>query len=112
MEVSVPAEPAAKRQRGDPEFASLTLRHCHQLLTPLKKMHNEVYFFMHPVDYVRLGIPDYPHIVKKPMDLGTVERRLQKGEYLSVDDFVADGAMLARIPFLVDVKNADASVPS
>jgi len=28
--------------------------------------------FSVPVDYVQLGIPHYPDIVKNPMDLGTV----------------------------------------
>ena len=29
--------------------------------------------FAQPVDYVQLGIPHYPDIIKKPMDLGTVQ---------------------------------------
>ena len=28
--------------------------------------------FKEPVQYIELGIPDYPFIVKQPMDLGTV----------------------------------------
>ncbi len=29
--------------------------------------------FHYPVDYVKLGISDYPDIVKNPMDLGTIK---------------------------------------
>jgi hypothetical protein len=29
-------------------------------------------FGLQPVDWEALGIPDYPEIVKQPMDLGTV----------------------------------------
>lgn len=29
--------------------------------------------FHYPVDYVKLGIPDYPDIVKNPMDFGTIK---------------------------------------
>lgn len=29
--------------------------------------------FHHPVDYVELGLDDYPEIIKKPMDLSTVK---------------------------------------
>ena len=28
--------------------------------------------FKEPVPYIEIGIPDYPFIVKQPMDLGTV----------------------------------------
>ena len=85
------AEPTAKRQRQSEgaEFASLTLRQCHSLLKPLRQ-EADVHYFMAPVDHVALGIPDYPIIVKNPMDLGTVTEKLNQGGYLSVDQFVAD----------------------
>lgn len=31
--------------------------------------------FKEPVQYIELGIPDYPDIVKHPMDLGTVRNK-------------------------------------
>ena len=34
-------------------------------------------YFKKPVDYVRMRIPDYPIIVKRPMDLGTVNENLR-----------------------------------
>lgn len=37
--------------------------------------------FLEPVDPVALGIPDYHDVIKRPMDLGTVARRLQSGQY-------------------------------
>jgi len=46
--------------------------------------------FSIPVDYVALGIPHYPEIVKNPMDLGTVQKRLTGGEYDSVDQWMDD----------------------
>lgn len=45
---------------------------------------------MQPVDPVALKIPDYPTVVKNPMDLSTVERKLNNLEYDTVDDFVQD----------------------
>lgn len=41
-------------------------------------------------DWVKLQIPDYPKIVKKPMDLGTMRAKLESGEYASADRFHAD----------------------
>jgi hypothetical protein len=46
--------------------------------------------FLEPVDPVALGIPDYPDVIRHPMDLGTIERKLLAGVYGSADAFVAD----------------------
>ncbi|CAE7561656.1 GTE12, partial [Symbiodinium sp. KB8] len=46
--------------------------------------------FNSPVDPVRLGIPDYPTIVRNPMDLGTIRQRLEALRYTSTDSFAAD----------------------
>lgn len=43
-----------------------------------------------PVDPEELGIPDYPAVVTKPMDLGTVKGRLSKGRYKSPLEFERD----------------------
>lgn len=37
--------------------------------------------FLAPVDPVALRIPDYPSVVKIPMDLGTIRRKLQVGSW-------------------------------
>ena len=37
--------------------------------------------FQRPVDPVDLGLDDYFKIIKKPMDLGTIDRKLRAGEY-------------------------------
>jgi len=46
--------------------------------------------FLQPVDWQALNLPDYPEIVKHPMDLGTVEANLNAGKYSSVDKFASD----------------------
>lgn len=46
--------------------------------------------FIAPVDYVALNIPTYPQIIKYPMDLATIKKKLDVGEYSSADDFEAD----------------------
>eukprot|EP01017_Pseudomicrothorax_dubius_P027379 TRINITY_DN3145_c0_g5_i1.p1 TRINITY_DN3145_c0_g5~~TRINITY_DN3145_c0_g5_i1.p1 ORF type:complete len:575 (+),score=82.61 TRINITY_DN3145_c0_g5_i1:309-2033(+) len=48
------------------------------------------YLFHHPVDPVRLGIPDYFDIVRSPMDLGTIRTKLQTNVYQSCKEFVED----------------------
>ncbi|KAK4954401.1 hypothetical protein LTR10_007832 [Elasticomyces elasticus] len=55
-------------------------------------------FFLCPVDIVELRIPEYPTIIKAPMDLSTMERNLTAGHYVSTQQFVDD--------FLLMVDNA------
>ncbi|KAM0683356.1 transcription initiation at TATA-containing promoter protein [Mitosporidium daphniae] len=46
--------------------------------------------FLQPVDPVALGIPDYLKIIKTPMDLGTVKRKLEAKSYLTASEFESD----------------------
>jgi bromodomain-containing factor 1 len=46
--------------------------------------------FKDPVDPIALNIPQYPEIVKIPMDLSTMEGKLKEKRYTYVRDFMAD----------------------
>ena len=37
--------------------------------------------FLHPVDPIALGIPDYLQIITQPMDLSTIENKLKNNDY-------------------------------
>lgn len=54
------------------------------------KRKNEAAPFLQPVDPVALGIPHYPDIIKNPMDLSTVEKKLTEGLYKEVEEFSSD----------------------
>ncbi len=43
--------------------------------------HNQAWPFLTPVDTVKLNIPDYFMIIKRPMDLGTIKKRLDNNYY-------------------------------
>lgn len=45
--------------------------------------------FKEPVDPVQLNIPDYPKIIRHPMDLKTIETRFKSGLIQTPDEFVA-----------------------
>lgn len=51
---------------------------------------NQAYDFLEPVDYVGLGILDYPQIIKTPMDLGTVKTKLKDNKYKTFQEFLSD----------------------
>ncbi|SPO05112.1 uncharacterized protein DNG_07797 [Cephalotrichum gorgonifer] len=46
--------------------------------------------FLDPVDPVALGIPTYFSVIKKPMDLSTIRRKLDTGGYSIAKQFYAD----------------------
>eukprot|EP00602_Paraphysomonas_sp_CaronLab_P005647 CAMPEP_0185028304 /NCGR_PEP_ID=MMETSP1103-20130426/13948_1 /TAXON_ID=36769 /ORGANISM="Paraphysomonas bandaiensis, Strain Caron Lab Isolate" /LENGTH=1753 /DNA_ID=CAMNT_0027562681 /DNA_START=94 /DNA_END=5355 /DNA_ORIENTATION=- len=52
--------------------------------------HPSGYIFSKPVDPEALGIPDYPTIIKNPMDIGTVRKRLESGYYRDIQELAAD----------------------
>ena len=52
--------------------------------------HNEAYDFKTPVDWKGMNLTDYPAIVKHPMDLGTVEKKLNDNKYRTVEEFIDD----------------------
>ncbi|KAK7044969.1 Bromodomain-containing protein [Favolaschia claudopus] len=74
---------------------------CSATIRKLKEQ-NFAYPFLRPVDPVMLCLPQYPIIVRNPMDLSTMERKLKSSNpenlesnpdhprYLTVDEYVAD----------------------
>jgi E1A/CREB-binding protein len=72
---------------------------CGQVLTALQD-HQHGWVFNSPVDPVELGLPDYFEVVKRPMDLGTIRKKLDNGVYTKLEDFkyhvnlVFDNAMM------------------
>ncbi|XWS37139.1 hypothetical protein CRYUN_Cryun19dG0017600 [Craigia yunnanensis] len=65
------------------------MKQCETLLNRLMQ-HNLGWVFNNPVDVVKLNIPDYFTVIKHPMDLGTVKKKIASGQYSSPLDFAAD----------------------
>jgi hypothetical protein len=51
---------------------------------------NECLVFRDPVDWKSLGLLDYPEIVLKPMDLGTIKKKIENADYGTVEDIATD----------------------
>lgn len=62
--------------------ASLWLR-LEKQLTRLMESDNRG-FFSSPVDAVKLNLPHYHQVIKRPMDFGTVQRKRELGEYADI----------------------------
>jgi len=72
------------------------LKFCKEVIKELfKKQHSAfAYPFYEPVDYMALGIPDYPKVIRRPMDLGTMKRKIESGQYPSAQAFEGDFKLL------------------
>ncbi|KAJ4960647.1 hypothetical protein NE237_020557 [Protea cynaroides] len=67
----------------------MLMKQCETLLKRLMS-HQFGWVFNTPVDTEKLNIPDYFQVIKHPMDLGTIKRKITSGGYSSPVGFVAD----------------------
>lgn len=70
----------------------MEMKFCQQVLKELlsKKYSSFNYPFLEPVDPVALNCPTYFDFVKEPMDLGTVQKKLNNWEYQTSEEFEHD----------------------
>lgn len=71
--------PEAKRHRQLAERASRKNELWTEVIKIVEKIRKNTKSdpFRAPVDYIKLKIPDYPNVITKPMDLGTVLKKLR-----------------------------------
>jgi len=62
------------------------LKKCDSFMKGLLKR-NQAVHFLRPVDWKKMGLHDYPKLIKQPMDLGTVAERLSRNAYGRLEDF-------------------------
>lgn len=72
---------AQKPKRGAHYIAMLTI------LTEMQN-HPSNWPFLNPVN--KLEVPDYYEVIKEPMDISTMEIKLENDKYESMDDFIYD----------------------
>lgn len=68
---------------------TVLMKQCETLLGRLMS-HQFGWVFENPVDVVKLNIPDYLTIIKHPMDLGSIKKKIASGLYSTPLDFLAD----------------------
>ena len=68
------------------------LKFCQDAMNELYKQKYSSFVspFYYPVDPVALNIPSYHSVIKKPMDLQTVQSKLHAGQYENAKEFEAD----------------------
>ncbi|NWV05356.1 BRD2 protein, partial [Ptilonorhynchus violaceus] len=68
------------------------LKYCNGILKELlsKKHAASAWPFYKPVDASALGLHDYHDIIKHPMDLSTIKRKMENRDYHDAQEFAAD----------------------
>ncbi|KAJ7102170.1 bromodomain-containing protein [Mycena belliarum] len=87
-----------KTRRVKDDGTAEQLKFCSSLLSLMnRKQHYDIAGpFYEPVDHVKLEIPSYPKIVKKPMDLSTMRKKLDNHEYPTAQKFYDDFKLMIR----------------
>eukprot|EP00730_Choanoeca_flexa_P003038 TRINITY_DN11268_c0_g1_i1.p1 TRINITY_DN11268_c0_g1~~TRINITY_DN11268_c0_g1_i1.p1 ORF type:complete len:1083 (+),score=298.48 TRINITY_DN11268_c0_g1_i1:69-3317(+) len=88
-----PGSPLAGKRPGR---MTNQLAHLSKIVLPALAKNPLSWPFRKPVDYKKLNIPTYPDVIKHPMDLGTIRKKLTKKEYYSSKECIADVALVWR----------------
>ncbi|KAF9270448.1 Bromodomain-containing protein [Marasmius fiardii PR-910] len=93
-----PPKKARKSKLPKDDGTADQLKYCLKILDTLhKKQHAAIAApFYEPVDWVKLEIPSYPKIIKKPMDMSTMRRKLEQHEYPNAQKFFNDFKLMIR----------------
>jgi bromodomain-containing factor 1 len=81
------------------------LRFCQEVMDELykQKHYNWIMPFYYPVDPVALNIPTYHSVIKKPMDLSTVQSKLKTGQYENAKEFESDVRLIFKNCFRFNI---------
>jgi len=89
------AAPLAKYDSSRVQRTSAPMLKCMDILKEMQKYPLGVYF-LEPVDYVKLQIPDYPTIITNPMDFRTIKGKLDASIYNTPEQFADDMRLVFR----------------
>uniref|UniRef100_A0A4W3HJN9 Bromodomain testis-specific protein n=1 Tax=Callorhinchus milii TaxID=7868 RepID=A0A4W3HJN9_CALMI len=87
-----------QHQVGKKEKLSERLKYCNSILKGMFSKKHAAYAwpFYKPVDVEALGLHDYHDIIKLPMDLTTVKKRMENREYKDTQQFATDVRLMFR----------------
>merc|ERR1719240_2245154 len=80
-------------------------RKCDQLVKSLMKRSQGVHF-SRPVEWKKMGLADYPKLIKEPMDLGTVTERVAKSYYSRLEHFANDVRLVWKNAFVFNAPDS------
>ncbi|XP_077005157.1 bromodomain-containing protein 3 [Tamandua tetradactyla] len=75
---------------GKPGRKTNQLQYMQNVVVKTLWKHQFAWPFYQPVDAVKLNLPDYHKIIKNPMDMGTIKKRLENNYYWSASECMQD----------------------
>ncbi|GMF17571.1 unnamed protein product [Phytophthora fragariaefolia] len=93
----------------DLDHAPMSMKKCLSMLKGLMS-NPKAGPFLAPVDPVALGIPDYFHVIKEPMDLGTIRNNLETGFYDSPTAFAEHVRLVFRNAMLYNAAHSQVHI--
>uniref|UniRef100_A0A8C4T8J9 Bromodomain testis associated n=1 Tax=Erpetoichthys calabaricus TaxID=27687 RepID=A0A8C4T8J9_ERPCA len=82
--------PPEYRNPKEPGRLTNQLQYLEKVVLKTLWRHSFAWPFQQPVDAVKLELPDYYIIIKKPMDMSTIKKRLEHNYYWSALECVED----------------------
>jgi hypothetical protein len=79
------------------------MKFCTKLINELitsKKCQTFTWPFLEPVDVENLNLYDYYDIIKEPMDLGTIKRKMEARQYANPEEIRTDILLMCNNSFL------------
>ena len=96
-------EPTSNIVPSRPKKGRMTerMKYCQGILKELlhKKNYEVAYYFYYPVDAEVLGLRDYHDIIKQPMDLSTIRKKMDNRLYRKPEQFAADVRLMLHNSF-------------
>lgn len=96
-------EPTSNVVPSRPKKGRMTerMKYCQTILKELwhKKNYDIAYFFYYPVDVEGLGLEDYLDVIKQPMDLSTIKKKMDNREYRKPEQFASDVRLMLHNSF-------------
>ncbi|KAI1321818.1 hypothetical protein EDD11_000094 [Mortierella claussenii] len=83
-----PKTPKAAEKAVEPPKEAVT-KHMDRILKKCVN-HKHAAPFLEPVDWKALNLPNYPVLIKNPMDFATIRKKLVAGKYITMDEFADD----------------------
>lgn len=75
-----------KADNAESKVKDQVMRGCYDIIVHIMNM-PQALPFNEPVNWKLLNLPDYPIIVKKPMDFGTIKERILLGKVKTIEQF-------------------------
>jgi bromodomain-containing protein 4 len=83
-------QPPVKPHPNRPGRVTTQLHFLNKTVMKAVWKHQFSWPFQQPVDTQKLNLPDYHKIIKKPMDLGTIKKRLENNYYWKAQEAIDD----------------------